>query len=122
MKRLLFFLFILVSLALNAQIRHATADGKLELYVGDYEYSIYVSNKYDTPIRISYKYAVSVISKKDKKEIDNYVVTEAYGCVEANGTKQLRNLMDKLPPNSNYFFKITNVYINDFYEIIKCNN
>ena len=122
MKRLLFFLFMLVSFALNAQIRHATADGKLELYIADSGYSIYVSNKYNTPMGIFYKYEVSVISKENKKEIDRYVITEAYGCVDANATKQLRNLINKLPPDSNYFLKISNVYIDDFYEIKKCNN
>jgi len=113
---------MLVNLALNAQIRHATTDGKLELYIADSGYSIYVSNKYSTPIGIFYKYEVSVISKEDKKEIDKYVITDAYGCVDANDTKQLRNFINKAPPNSNYFFNITNVYIDDFYEIKKCNN
>ena len=122
MKRLLFLLFMFISLALNAQMMHTTTDRKLELYIDDSGYSIYVSNKYNTAIGIFYKYAVSVISKENKKEIDSYVITESYGCVEANSIKQLRNLTDKLRPDSKYIFQITNVYIDDFFETNKCNN
>ena len=120
MKRLLL-LFIFINLVLNAQIRHTTTDQKLELYVDNSGYSIYISNKHNISVEIYYKYAVSVISKEDKKEIDRYVF-EAHGCVEANSTKQLRNFTNKQRLDSKYIFKIINVYIEDFFEIKKCND
>jgi len=102
-----------------SQLRHSVSNDKLELCINEPKNSI--SSKYDIAIGIIYKFSVNVVSKKDGSLIEVYTI-ESYGCIDAISRKALKDLSKESAYIANFIFEITNVYIENFFEIDNCND